>query len=785
MASVNIHEQHGAATLEPSAPVVAGTYGTWRLRYTVGAAGVASGGAIRISTDSDTDWGLPQVTAPARAEYLTVHAPPEARLDVVVEDIKSLRLRVHGRPLRPGETVTVTYGDRSGGGPGSRAQTFQEAKRYFWVAVDAAGDGRFVTLPDSPHLTIVGGAARKLVAVAPSSVVAGRPFRLLVRVEDAWGNPAHDYQGTLALRAESIHIPDPPGATDSPRAADPPGAANPSSSADPSLDPTPSFPRKRETTAAAQYVTFHPKDGGVRVIENCTATRPGTHRIRVEDAQRGLATHSNPMLCAEQPPPHSLFWADPHGGQVALAEKIPDFFRYARDVAALDFVGYQRNDHMISAADWRAQQEAEAAFAEPGRFVPLPGFEWSPETARGGHHNVYFRRHNQPLRRNSHAQVADKSDVDTDLPHVRDLYAAYRHSDALITPHVGGAHADLSYHEPAIEPAIEITSTHGSFEWFLEEALARRYTVGFLGGSDSHTGRPGTDTPGYQPRRYAQAGLTGIYAADLTLEAFFAALQARRCYATTGARIILRVDADSHPMGAAYTSSAPPTVAVSVTGTAPLESIELYRGLERIYAHPLDIAPDPQRVRILWRGASRTSSYSGVIWDGAATIRDGAILAADTLRFDSPRSHLLDVTEHGLKWHSVTCGYRSGVVLTLADTGRAILDLAVNSALISRPRFGAYGAAGPQILAHSPAESLACSVSLAELAAGAQEFALGPLDRAVAVSLAPQAHGAETAAFTFTDPAPQPGVNPYWVRIVQTDMEMAWSSPVFVDFAGE
>ena len=181
------------------------------------------------------------------------------------------------------------------------------------------------------------------------------------------------------------------------------------------------------------------------------------------------ATQSSPLKAGRE---HNLYWADPHGGQVALAAKIPDFFRYARDVAALDFVGYQRNDHMISAEDWRLQQEAEAAFSDPGRFVPLPGFEWSPETGRGGHHNVYFRRYNQPIRRNSHAQVTDKSDIATDLPHVTDLYAAYRHRDVLITPHVGGAHADLSYHEPSIEPAIEITSTHGSFEWFLEEAAA-------------------------------------------------------------------------------------------------------------------------------------------------------------------------------------------------------------------------------------------------------------------------------------------------------------------------
>ena len=131
----------------------------------------------------------------------------------------------------------------------------------------------------------------------------------------------------------------------------------------------------------------------------------------------------------------------------------------------------------------------------------------------------------------------------------------------------------------------------------------------------------------------------------------------------------------------------------------------------------------------------------------------------------------------------MTCGYRSGILLALEDSENAVLDLAVATSLISRPRFGAYGKSGPQILAYAPAESLACSVPVRDLAAGARELALGPLDRTVTVSLAPQG-GPESVSFSYDDPDPQPGVNAYWVRVVQTDMHMAWSSPVFVDFGG-
>ena len=57
----------------------------------------------------------------------------------------------------------------------------------------------------------------------------------------------------------------------------------------------------------------------------------------------------------------------------------------------------------------------------------------------------------------------------------------------------------------------------------------------FGGGSDSHNGRPGNDTPGFQHRRYAKAGLTAVYAPELTIAAVLEAYKTRRIYATTGA----------------------------------------------------------------------------------------------------------------------------------------------------------------------------------------------------------------------------------------------------------
>ena len=729
---------YGSATLHPTTDVVAGSYGTWTVTYTAGEKGVAPGGTIRIYTDADSDRATPQVDDPAGADYLTVDAPKEARVGVLVQSMMSLLLTVNGRALAPGERVSVVYGDTSAGGPGFRAQTFAEARHYFWVGVDA-GDGEVITLPDPPALRIIGGEAASLTVNAPSLAAVGEPFRIQVKVEDAWGNPAIAYRGEVALTGGEVRVP--------------------------------------------ASVTFDRVAGGICWVEGCIARAEGICRLRATDG--ALTAQSNPIDCRQTAPDLMLYWGDSHGGQVAMAEKIPDFFEYARDVAGIHFAGYQRNDHVLSTRDWALQREAERAYHQPGRFVALPGFEWSAQTTRGGHHNVYFRRHDQPIRRSGHEGLADKSDADTDLTHITEVYEAYRGTDTLITAHVGGEHSDLQYHDPHLEPAVEVTSDHGTFEWILQETFERDYRMGFFGGSDSHNGRPGNDTPGFQHRRYAKAGLAAVYAPELTIESILAAYKARRIYATTGARILLRTDCEGHGMGEEFTTRNAPRISAFVAGTAPFESVDLYRGLDRIYRHPIRAKKDRQRVRVMWEGASRKSSYSGVIWEGKLQVSGRAIKGVERIRFDSPRSRVFDVADRGLRWYSVTCGYRSGIILDLPGDGDMDIELAVNTSVITGPLFGDQGIEPPRRMSYAPAEKVGFHIGPRDLERGPISVELGALNRRITVDFAPEPQAAGEVSFDFIDNNAEPGINPYYVRVVQTDMEMAWSSPIFVDCVGE
>ena len=311
-------DNYGRATIDPAGDVVAGSYGTWRLSYEAGPKGISDGGRIRVYTDSDSDWGTPQFIDPAAAEYMTLEAPEGVRFDLQTTGVKSLLLSVHGRELRPGERVTFIYGDRSGGGPGSRAQTFLEQKRYFWVDVniDEDDNSRWVTLSEPPDLTVVGDEAVRLVVVAPSTVIVGDSFRVLVKAEDKWGNPSSSYRGTVAFEGDGVE-------------------------------------------SELRLVAFDAKNAGTQWVEGFRTPKVGVLKIRAADHNNQLQTASNPIISTQHVEKYLLCWADPHGGQLVMSSKIAEFFRYARDVAGVQFVGYQRNADVISQEDWQVQQQQE------------------------------------------------------------------------------------------------------------------------------------------------------------------------------------------------------------------------------------------------------------------------------------------------------------------------------------------------------------------------------------------------------------------------------------------
>ena len=100
--------------------------------------------------------------------------------------------------------------------------------------------------------------------------------------------------------------------------------------------------------------------------------------------------------------------------------------------------------------------------------------------------------------------------------------------------------------------------------------------------SDDHTGQQ--KDHGYPHDRQVHTpfpgGLAAVWAPRLTREALFDALRNRRCYGTTGARIILQFSLDDQPMGSiltGYDRERARELVVDVMGTDGVARIEIVR----------------------------------------------------------------------------------------------------------------------------------------------------------------------------------------------------------------
>ena len=720
----------GRAWITPNAPVVAGEWGTWTVTYEVGAYGYDERARLKIAWRFASDWGTPQFGDPKGANYTTVRL--ETTCDTAVATIafeprgqvrpwfKTVAVAVADGSLYPGDRIHVTVGDRGGGGPGSRAQTFRERACEWRVFVDPFGTELYAVLADSPMLDLVGGSFHRLVTLAPTTVRAGEPFDALVKAEDLWGNPCERLSGTVALRGDLEGLP--------------------------------------------REVRFTSGDVAV-------AHLPGL-RLRTAGAEtRIVATygrHEAPsnIIRALAPGDAKTFWGDLHGQTRATVGTgtIEEYFAFGRDVALLDMMCHQANDFQVTDAEWTSLRRNIDRFHEDGRCVIFVGYEWSGMTPGGGDRNVMYKGDIAALHRSSHAEVDDMSDAATDCFPVTDLFAQLAgREDVMLIPHIGGRYADIvGFHDPALERVIEIYSDWGRFEWLLEDALKHGYKVGFVANSDGHKGRPGASHPGASTFG-AYGGLTCVLAESLTRDAVFEAIRQRRCYGTTAAqRIHVELAVNGLPMGAEGRATGPVRIVGRVVGTGPLERVDVFRGLEIIRA----ISPyarasfeGSKRYRVAWAGSRVRGRDRLTRWDGALELSGGHILDAVPFAMENPEKGIVERTASRVTWISNTTGDDDGVDLTL--------DAAADSVVRFRT---------PVINLDVPLGDLATGVT--------RTYPAGGVDLRVFMRRLPARGFASELTIDVLDVAPPVGTcQAYWIRATQEDGAQAWTSPVYLDGA--
>ena len=236
---------------------------------------------------------------------------------------------------------------------------------------------------------------------------------------------------------------------------------------------------------------------GPLVVENLIADEAGDLSFHICDADGIRLALANPLRVAAKAPLRH-YWGDLHGqsGETVGTNPAASYFRYARDKAFVDIVGHQGNDFQITDSFWQELNQLTAEFEVPGKFVCVPGYEWSGNTGMGGDRNIFYRNEGRPIHRSSHILTVGQTNTDARYT-ARDLFDAIRDEDAVMIAHVGGRYADITFaHDGKLERAVEVHSSWGTFEWILHDAFDGGHRVGIVCHSDDHKGRPGATRPG-------------------------------------------------------------------------------------------------------------------------------------------------------------------------------------------------------------------------------------------------------------------------------------------------
>lgn len=249
-------------------------------------------------------------------------------------------------------------------------------------------------------------------------------------------------------------------------------------------------------------------------------------------------------------PEYKLFIGEMHG-HTRLSDgsvDIDTYFKNIRNNARLDFAALSDHDHGGVGrptlwdggkdSKWETIKKKVREYNEDGKFVTILAYE---RDSYPFFNNlvVYYR--------------SDEGDMILDERAGEFTEARYRQAlndpDLILIPHdtygfsAGGDFIKLE--KDLIPPFLEIISRGDAAEYmgnpafavgtcceggFYQDALRKGAKIGCIAGSDDHGGRNGMVIEEYgYPKMYP--GVTGIWATELTREAIFDALKAKRTYA--------------------------------------------------------------------------------------------------------------------------------------------------------------------------------------------------------------------------------------------------------------
>jgi len=198
-----------------------------------------------------------------------------------------------------------------------------------------------------------------------------------------------------------------------------------------------------------------------------------------------------------------------------------------------------------------------------------------------------------------------------------------------------------------------------------------------------------------------------------------------------------------------------PILHVRLAGSAPIERIDVYNGLNVIHTYrPYGKDNLGQRVKVLWNGARVRGQDRVVNWDGSLTVTGNRIVDTATINFWNPEHPLRRMDDSNFSWESFTTGAAKGFIMTLESGDNAQFKI--------------------------DTKQIKAEFTLDEIGLEPKIWDLGFLEKSLQVYRLPDALDKPEVEFSIPIKGIKPGDNPIYIRAMQEDGFLIWSSPIYL-----
>lgn len=448
------------------------------------------------------------------------------------KDIKVLPLTITGKEL----LIKYLILDSEGIGKNAKinltirdtlAQSIIEKNKKIEIIVRKPGENPHL-LEDSPTIHIKSGKFDHINAIVPSIVMVNEEFSCLLRCEDKYNNLNTQFSGQVKLYRTS----------------------------------------KKEDKKLIISKKIESINKGYIKIDNLTIDRPGVYFL--EAMYDDIFYQSNPLECRPNQEEIKLYWGYIHG-HTKKSDGMRTLHDYFENLikSGLDFGTSTEHDRLKETTDedFDEIKEVVEKYNKEDDFTSIFGYEYGTWYTGYGDICIYHYDNNTPIFRSEKNKYNSTPKLIKNLKQYSENVLMVGHHTALRP-----GYRNWKYFNNNLEKLVEIYSTWGNQEYsfsngnpipprykffgygkyarkrgailgkkgcYVKDALEKGYKLGFIAGGDDHFGAFPSGSIDIDNGIYP-SGIMAVWTTHLTKDKLWDALNNRKCYGTTGPRVILK-----------------------------------------------------------------------------------------------------------------------------------------------------------------------------------------------------------------------------------------------------